>query len=450
MTHHGTGPSPAARPRVPAWVGTRLIGPDLCLVNQERREVWLFGRQAPRIWERVQRGGSLAELQADLRAGEGGPEAAALVERFVGLLSARGLVQLDGPAPAPGERSPERAAPATSQREQVFSAAVRADRLAKVWIEVTGQCNFRCRHCYMDFAHAGVLALSDIDRITDELAAHGCPELVLSGGEIFLRRDAHALIACVQAKGFLTSVFSNAFLIDERTVEFLATQRLECVQVSLYGPSAAAHEAVTRHPGSFERATRAVRALTAAGVPVRLACHVQRVNLQEAERLPELAAELGAEYGFDSVLISRRDGRDAPEWLSLWQQAQMYRRGFMTPLRAGTYCAAAVSKGRIAATGDVYPCELVHTVTLGNLLQESLAQIWASPRRREVREQVLSWCNPRCGACKQAAACPTCAALRGFNDPVARGVQACTLTAAALRATSTCAVPASGAAVPGS
>ena len=62
-------------------------------------------------------------------------------------------------------------------------------------IEVTQRCNNKCLHCYNNLAAGNrdarekELTLAEHCRIIDQIAGFGCLWLLLTGGEIFLRRD---------------------------------------------------------------------------------------------------------------------------------------------------------------------------------------------------------------------------------------------------------------------
>jgi radical SAM protein with 4Fe4S-binding SPASM domain len=98
-------------------------------------------------------------------------------------------------------------------------------------------------------------------------------------------------------------------------------------------------------------------------------------------------------------------------------------------------CTAAVSKARINAHGDIYPCELINTTVVGNLKKQTLAEIWASEYRTQLRGHILGYKPKRCGGCNHVSDCEPCAATRGYNQeghmeaPIS---EACMLTTASL------------------
>src|SRR5207245_6479292 len=73
----------------------------------------------------------------------------------------------------------------------------------------------------------------------------------------------------------------------------------------------------TKIPGSHARSLRALRLLRDRGVVILIKSPLMSLNSGEYRGIAELAEELGAGYGFDPLLIPRRDGDATPVSLSL-------------------------------------------------------------------------------------------------------------------------------------
>ncbi|MBV9761936.1 MAG: PqqD family peptide modification chaperone [Acidobacteriaceae bacterium] len=419
-------------------IGVRTIGSKLCLINQRRREIWLCAGISGRIWNSLSAGEAVPAIVESIanRFRVPADKVSRDTLQFVQQLWQRELIEVAG-----WHRQPEAAEAreaAHNQTGHLYEEALKASVLFRVWLDLLIPCNLRCRHCYLDFSETEVVPLAEVYSRMDQLAEHGCPEIVLTGGEIFLRRDLLDIVAYAQSKGFLFDLYTNGNFIDERKADALARHLVSTVQISVYGTTAAIHESITRKPGTFNKSIRAARLLIERGIPVRLQCHVQQDNFEDAFRFPEFARSLGAEHQFDTKLVPNRDG--SKELLrfgvSVGQQAELYRAGLIKR-ETKFVCTAAASKARINAHGDIYPCELMNTVTLGNLRKESLKEIWASQRRAALRRQILDYKPKRCGGCSHTSDCEPCAAMRGFEQPNHMDApisESCLLTAASLAA----------------
>jgi radical SAM protein with 4Fe4S-binding SPASM domain len=231
-------------------------------------------------------------------------------------------------------------------------------------------------------------------------------------------------------------LLTNGNYITRQKADELAKYCLNAVQISIYGTTAPVHEAVTMKTGTFDKSMAAARFLIERGVPVRLAYFIQHDNIEDAFRFPEFAESIGANYAFDTKLVPNRNG--SKELLrfgvTMDQMARLYRTGLLKR-ETSFVCTAAVAKSRITARGEVYPCELINTASMGNLKQQSLADIWSSQRRQKLREAIIGYKPHRCGGCHHTSDCEPCAAMRGFNQenhmeqPVS---EACFMTTASL------------------
>jgi radical SAM protein with 4Fe4S-binding SPASM domain len=288
----------------------------------------------------------------------------------------------------------------------------------------------------LDFSVKDIMPFDEVCNYLDQLAEHGCPAVTFTGGEIFLRKDLMEIVSYASQKGFSILLLTNGNFIDAKRADELAKCCVDTVQISIYGTTAATHELVTRKPGTFDQSINAARLLIDRGVRVLLSYFVQHDNVEEAFGFEEFARKLGAHSKFDTKLVPNRNG--SKELLryavTMQQMAELFRSGIMG-YETDFLCTAAVGKVRITANGEVYPCELINTASMGNLRRQTLADIWNSHRRKSLREEILAYKPNRCKSCSHTADCEPCAAMRGFNQPdhmEAPVSEACFLTTANL------------------
>lgn len=181
-------------------------------------------------------------------------------------------------------------------------------------IELTLRCNLRCRHCYI---HAPAAAEGEMDaaramKVLDALADAGVLCLLVTGGEIFLRRDFRELYLHARRRGFLMTLFTNATRVDDNLADFLAAQPPRRVEISVYGHTAATYERITGVPGSFAAFRRGLDRLMARGLPVYLKTMILRSNVHEFAAIRDWAVSLGVPFRYDAVVNARLDGGPEP------------------------------------------------------------------------------------------------------------------------------------------
>lgn len=424
---------------VRSHIGVRRLGKSLCLYNLKRREAWVCTGSSLQIWQRLCQGDTAADIGKLFNARYGVPaeKVQGDVTNFIEHLWKRQIVDVPGWEYVSDEA---RALSVTEEphnrSSRMYEVALEAEVLAKCIFDLLVPCNLRCRHCYLDFSVTDIMPFKDVCNYLDQLAAHGCPELVFTGGEIFLRKDLLDIIAYAENKGFSIILLTNGNFITREKAKQLSKYYMETIQISMYGTNAELHEAVTKKEGTFEKSVNAARYLKEYGVPVHFLYFIQQHNFEDAFRFPDFADEIGATFAFETKLVPNRDGSQdlLRHGVSLKQQAELYSAGLVSH-ETKFVCTAAVSKARITANADVYPCELINTVSLGNLKTQSLAEIWDSQRRTKMRSDILNYKPNRCGSCTHTSSCEPCAAMRGFNQdghmeaPVS---EACLLTTASL------------------
>src|SRR5699024_10283690 len=151
------------------------------------------------------------------------------------------------------------------------------------------RCNLACPHCLDDKA-VPELARKNRQRIAALLGESGVLAVDISGGEPLLLRDLGELAATLTSYGCVVSVTTNGWHLQRR-VEALAG-RVDAVRVSLDGPDAESHDH-WRGSRSFRRAVAGIRAAVAHAIPTQLQIVLMTSTRGTAQRMVDLAADLG-------------------------------------------------------------------------------------------------------------------------------------------------------------
>jgi radical SAM protein with 4Fe4S-binding SPASM domain len=184
--------------------------------------------------------------------------------------------------------------------------------------DITYRCNLRCVHCYCGHVgkqtagEASELGTGAVLRLLREAADAGCLFMLLSGGEPLLRPDFAEIYRAACRLGIMTTVFTNATLLDDRALAAFREYPPYLVEVSVYGTSQATYEKVSGVRGSHSKAMAGVHTLLDAGVRVGLKTMILSDNLHEVEAIEALADELGCEFRLDALVTPRLDGDPAP------------------------------------------------------------------------------------------------------------------------------------------
>lgn len=308
--------------------------------------------------------------------------------------------------------------------------------------DVTCRCNLACRHCYADSGGDGrrepadELKTKEAKVLIDQLGKMGVFAVHFLGGEPLLREDFLGLLRRCRKRNVAASFGTNGWCVDRQLATRLKKAAVSCVNVSIDGATAATHDWIRRKPGSFARATAAVRHLADAGIAkVAVLQTVMKKNVGETAALIDLAADLGA-YAFHAIPLTP-SGRGAslsrqmglsPSDVSALRQALLERGRSLADRIAVSAspgvaespesrcvretgavpdfmgCKAARLTCSIDANGDVFACPVVKGPVAGNVRDQPLREIWDhSPvfeRLRRVRNDLED-----CAACRFKYVC---------------------------------------------
>lgn len=296
-------------------------------------------------------------------------------------------------------------------------------------MELTARCNCRCVFCGVDHLvnkTADTLPPAVARQVIDDLQRMGNKSIMFAGhGEPLLHADAEEIIAFAAAR-MSASVTTNGIPLDESRMALI--DGLKWLRLSVNGHDAATYAAVHRtHPDMFARVLRnlegAVRRKRDRGLRVTIGVQVVLVE-QNRAGIPALARQakaIGADYfsvkpysqhplATNRLVVENGSMEDLERELKALDGG-----GFRTVFRAQSFGKVGQAKpyrtchgthflSFISANGDVWECNVFAgdpRFWIGNACRESLADIWAGPRRQAVRKYIeedmdLAQCRDIC------------------------------------------------------
>lgn len=267
--------------------------------------------------------------------------------------------------------------------------AVLHTRLENVAIELTHQCNLRCKHCYSNAGEKrnDELTTDEIRNVLDDAASLGVFNIILTGGEPLLHPDLVDIISYVREKPMVCMLFTNGSLITPDMVKRIQKAGIHTVATSLDGLHES-HDTFRGIPGSYERTVQSIRLLKEAGIPVRLNISIHKGNLTQLIEMMDLLREWGiTNYYLWPISFS---GRRGPEGESITLTPREYEDVIRTlrnhdehPPKEIAFISNPVNCGIgrgqlfIRSDGTVSPCpQFPDDVSLGNVRENSLKDIW--------------------------------------------------------------------------
>ena len=301
--------------------------------------------------------------------------------------------------------------------EHVREIDQQARPILAVW-EITLACDLACGHCG---SRAGKerpdeLTTAEALSLVDQLAELGVIEVVLIGGESYLRDDWCEIIARIAERKMEPLLTTGGRGMTPERANAAAAAGLLSASVSIDGLEAT-HDLQRGVNGSFAAALTAMNNLRDAGVAVSTNTQINRLSMPELPAVLETIIEHGAHSWQIQLTVPMGRAADHPDWILqpydllelfpmldrlaarcraadvlLWPGNNVgYFGPYETTLR-GTLprghtvgCGAGVWGIGIEANGTIKGCPSMATATWGsgNVRDAKLVDIWerAAPMR---------------------------------------------------------------------
>ncbi|MCX7780921.1 MAG: radical SAM protein [Negativicutes bacterium] len=323
-----------------------------------------------------------------------------------------------------------------------------------VW-NMTGRCNLRCRHCYIDAEdrdYAGELSTAEAKQFIDDLAAMKVPVLLFSGGEPLVRQDLFELGAYAIKSGIRPVISTNGTLITPDIAKRIRETGFQYVGVSLDGTEAV-HDEFRGRKGAFAEALAGIRNSLAAGNKTGIRFTINKLNyhalldildLVEREKIPrfcmyhlvysgrgremtdldttreqkrrtiELLIERTLDFHRRGVEVeilttdNHADGIYILQYFEKYQPERVPEIKELLNMHGG--CSAGQKMANVDFRGNVHACQFWGHVSLGNVREKPFSQIWNGGQHELLAKLRAKpdHLTGRCGECRYRSFCSGC------------------------------------------
>ena len=328
-------------------------------------------------------------------------------------------------------------------QDAMLDADKRTPHLRSLQFELTSRCNERCIHCYIPNAKknsGGDMKYEQVCNIIDQFAEMGGLHVTLSGGEVFMHKDAIRIMQYCREKDMQISILSNLISLRDVQIPFIKAANVSIIQTSLYSMDPEIHDLITTVKGSQAKTKAAIEKLVAADIPVQISCPLMKANKDGYTEVLRYAQSLRCKAQTDYIMMAEAnfDTSNLANRLSIEETEKVLRdimeydidyRKMTEEVRPITdeikfnlerfkkqpLCGAGINDCCITENGDVYPCAGWQAMVCGNINEKSLKEIWDnSPKFKEVRA-VTNGDFPKCLECEARQFCAMCL-VRNYNE----------------------------------
>ncbi len=315
--------------------------------------------------------------------------------------------------------------------------------------EITRNCNLDCIHCRAAATmgpHPGELSRDVCFRLLDQIRIEGNPIVILTGGEPLLRQDIFSIAQYGSDIGLRMVMATNGTLITDAIVQQMVESGIQRISVSIDGATRTSHDRFRKVEGAFEGALKGIERVKKAGIEFQINTTITQQNLEEVEKIQQLAVNLGAAAHHIFLLVPTGRGKYiSDQEISALQYEDnlnwFYDQKDKVPLQLKATCAPhyyrilrerslqegetvtfkthgldAVTRGClggvgfcfISNTGVVQPCGFL-ALNCGNVKEKPFDCIWQeSDIFQDLRD--FNRLKGKCGRCEYRKVCGGCRA----------------------------------------
>jgi MoaA/NifB/PqqE/SkfB family radical SAM enzyme len=250
------------------------------------------------------------------------------------------------------------------------------------WLEVTEKCQLRCLHCYAASGPSGThgsMTTPDWMRVIEELADVGARFVQFIGGEPTQHPDLIPMARFALSMGLDVEIFSHLAAVTPELWKLYGTRGVH-LATSYYSDDPEQHAAITQSANGHRLTLQNMKEAIRRGISLR----VGLIDLGDGQRVQEAHDQL-VSMGVTEI---RHD------------QLRQVGRGVRTEQPSAKQLCGNCTNARIAVApdGSVWPCVFSRWLPVGNVREQSLADILASQAMAQARAGLNAAFALRCPA----------------------------------------------------
>lgn len=301
--------------------------------------------------------------------------------------------------------------------------------------ELTPLCNLDCKMCYVHLNRnqmdRELLTTEQWIEIARQAIDAGMMNAEITGGECLIYPGFKDFYLYLQSRGIKVAIMTNGVMLTEEMVRFLAQNRPEVIQITLYGSCDDAYERITGHR-VFQKVIDGIERLRAAAINVRISVTPNSYTEDDLLATVKLLRSMKINYAVSSATLSARPEtgrmrdnyavseeafvRIQKEELDFWNQKEtdeFSSRKFPFRYRTkglkveGVPCGAGKNSFHINWKGEISPCIAFSSLAF-QIDENGFEAAW-----KKVNACMISYSEPEeCRQCKERRICLMCPADR--------------------------------------
>lgn len=311
-----------------------------------------------------------------------------------------------------------------------------------VSIELTSNCNIKCKHCYGFFGECAKseIPLDQLEPLFKGLVKAGVLTVELTGGDPSTYRYISEAIEIAVSSGIHSIILlTNGISLSKKLIAVLEKHKKQVfVQIDLHSLDEAYYDWFTGSRNKLKFVKKNIQLLVSIGVAVRVVTIVTQKNIDELEDIADWSFEHGATAFAASTVVSMgRAGNKQMEeslffsteekffdFVDIYQKINKKYPGFIRIISEDRYqeeaCGALINSVSINSKGKLKLCTMdtgeYFDLDFGNIFESQFKDIYDQNQEflKEFSQITLPNAETICRDCEHNLYCNRCI-LRGLQ-----------------------------------
>ncbi len=172
----------------------------------------------------------------------------------------------------------------------------------RAFIEITGYCNMKCKHCMNDSGEGRFEGMpkDDVLKLLDELVEQDFKRLYVSGGEPLLYKGIDDVLEHAHKSGMKITLATNGWFVKDHLETIVRC--VDFVSISFDGIGET-HDKMRGVKGAYDRMVEALKLLSERGVSTKVSSMVWKDNIDQLEDMVITAKNLGVKKVNFAILV---------------------------------------------------------------------------------------------------------------------------------------------------
>lgn len=327
---------------------------------------------------------------------------------------------------------------------KILSEAVKTKLPVNGSFELTGDCVFNCRMCYVHNCSKRSLEQAAVGKekwlpLLKQCVDEGLLLALLTGGEPLLYSDFNEIYTFLKNNGVITTINTNAYLINEEKLELFRRLPPQRFNISLYGANNEIYNKLCGVSDGFSVVDKNIKLLKKYGFNMRLNVTVTKTNKNGIYDIVKYANENGliirpttyifatAQNCFEERLSPEEAAETSVELFRLTHTEQELKGMAATMLlrqnnakrsrpfsnsRPGIVCHAGSSSYWVHSDGKFSACGMLPVEGAPNAFECGLKECWkaAVNQAKSIKSNII------CNACEYRLNCKKCYSMLACED----------------------------------